>query len=278
MPELGFVETPPALACVLALNTLQQGRNGRILYPGVGRGRIRDAVQEVADSRAVSFTEEVGVDVDPARIAEFHARYDDAATVRLLERDFLSHPPEGSFEYIVMNPPYIRYSSIPRPEREVYARRYETATGRFNTYMVFLEVAYSLLTPDGVLTAVIPANWLYSTHKAFIEWVYRHSPHVVFPVPPDIFEAKVEPVVINLYGPTHQPDRPGFNLTEPHPYDVMDLEDACTFDEAYWAWLDGLRRCTRELADELPDRSAFTGNGDLVVRDRGRQCGLGQFA
>lgn len=132
MPERGFVETPPALARVLALNTLQQGRNGRILYPGLGRGRIRDTVQEVATYRNVTFTQEVGVDVDPTRIKEFRTRHEDTAAVQLLERDFLTHPPQGAFDYIVMNPPYIRYTSIPRPDRAVYTRRYETATGRFN--------------------------------------------------------------------------------------------------------------------------------------------------
>lgn len=133
MPERGFVETPPELATVLATNTIQQAKDGRILYPGLGRGRIRTAAHQLARRRNVTFTDEVGIDIDPDRLQEFRTRHEDAEAVELLERDFLRHPPRGSFEYIVMNPPYIRYSSILPADRAIYRERYRSARERFNT-------------------------------------------------------------------------------------------------------------------------------------------------
>lgn len=277
MPDRGFIETPPELATVLATNTIQQGNDGRILYPGVGRGRLRTAAHDLARRRNATFTEEVAVDIDQDRLTEFHTRHEDADAVTLLNRDFLKHPPKGSFEYIVMNPPYIRYSSISAADRRLYRHRYRTAEGRFNTYMLFMEAAYSLLAADGALTAVIPLNWLYNEHDAFVEWVYRRAPHVMFPVPPDIFDAKIETVVINLYGPAHQPDRPHFSCTRPHPYDVMDLEGACTFDDQYWEWTERVRRCARSIAEGLPEQSAFSGDGEVIGPETGHQSGFERF-
>lgn len=140
-----------------------------------------------------------------------------------------------------------------------------------------MEAAYSLFTPDGALTAVIPLNWIYNSHRAFSTWLYQHAPHIRFPLPPGIFEAKIETVVVNLYGPKYHHYQSGFSLIDPHPYDIMDLEDVCTFDADYWEWVDRLRAGADRLATDLPDWSAFRGSGGLIPQASGVQSGFGNF-
>ena len=81
---------------------------------------------------------------------------------------------EGSFDVIVGNPPYVSWDRIDRRERAAFE------TGRYldmsyhvrtkhedsqpNYYLFFLKRAESLLSNDGVLSFILPQEWLYDNH------------------------------------------------------------------------------------------------------------------
>jgi Eco57I restriction-modification methylase/N-6 DNA Methylase len=68
--------------------------------------------------------------------------------------------PDGGFDAVIGNPPYIRIQSLGR-ELAAYCRgRYETASGSFDTYVPFIERSLSLLGPRGRLGFIVPNKFL----------------------------------------------------------------------------------------------------------------------
>jgi|GEM_PF-5553036 len=191
---LGYVETPPALADELAGHVMvtHPEAGDRILYPGAGQGNIAAAVHRRCSVRGLPCPDAVFVERDSAHLdtlgdrfvgadashnhgvpptsedSAWHhkayrgtiskARVDADAAIR--HTDFLADPPSGTFEYIVANPPYTAYPNIETERREAYAERFETASGQFPLYALFVEQMLDLLAPNGVLAVLLPTNWL----------------------------------------------------------------------------------------------------------------------
>ncbi len=156
----GHVPTPPTLADRI-VETLFDGRepsgSDRILFPGVGTGPFVTAVRRYCESRDRSFPDAVGLDTDPELLAaarDAHAEY-----VDLRERDFLGDCSDlGTFDYVVGNPPYVPIERLSEGEKTRYRRRFETASGRFDLFVLFFEQALDRLNdgPDSGDVFVCP--------------------------------------------------------------------------------------------------------------------------
>jgi methylase of polypeptide subunit release factors len=71
----------------------------------------------------------------------------------------------NGFPAIVGNPPYVSFYSkrartISEGDREYYKANYRTGKGRINTFCLFVERAFDLLTPSGTLGFVVPNTLL----------------------------------------------------------------------------------------------------------------------
>lgn len=98
-------QTPPALAAKLcALLALKPG--ARVLEPSAGLGRLLDALKPYQPAEVVA------IDIEPACTAELFAQ--DRPRVTIKQRDFLACLPSdwGTFDAIVMNPPFHMRSDI----------------------------------------------------------------------------------------------------------------------------------------------------------------------
>lgn len=64
---------------------------------------------------------------------------------------------EDGFDVILENPPYVRIGSVDELQRDIYKDLYETAVGRCDLYVPFLERTFDLLSGSG-RTSVITSN------------------------------------------------------------------------------------------------------------------------
>ncbi|MGH2904080.1 MAG: Eco57I restriction-modification methylase domain-containing protein [Solirubrobacteraceae bacterium] len=68
--------------------------------------------------------------------------------------------PDGGFDAVIGNPPYVRIQELGRDVAEYCRQHYDTATGAFDAYVPFIERGVSLLRPHGRLGFIVPNTFL----------------------------------------------------------------------------------------------------------------------
>ncbi len=68
--------------------------------------------------------------------------------------------PDGGFDAVIGNPPYVRIQEMGRDVAAYCRQRYETAMGSFDAYVPFVERGISLLRPRGRLGFIVPSTFL----------------------------------------------------------------------------------------------------------------------
>lgn len=285
--ENGYVPTPPVIADIAAshvfgLTRPDQPENPRLLLPGLGTGRLYDAVLRyctegegapMQSSWSFPVPEIVAVENDPVRIREFYAEHPES-DIEIIEGDFLTDPPSGQFDWVLMNPPFMRYNRLPEDRREWYAEEYWVAFGQFGLYAPFVEQALRLLRPGGELTTFLPTAALTKRSTRRLRTLWRkHSMDYIQLLPRETFPVKVETVLMEFQ---KQPDadvdgRPyitymdGWDipralaalLDEDRESDVVDEASSTYFDryEDYRRILRGVnRRDTDDGIERPPSR------------------------
>ncbi len=70
---------------------------------------------------------------------------------------------DGNFDFVIGNPPYIRLQNLSLEERDYIKSNFESATGRFDTYVCFIEKSIKMLKPRGKLS-LITSNKYFTTN------------------------------------------------------------------------------------------------------------------
>jgi hypothetical protein len=78
----------------------------------------------------------------------------------LMQGDFLLEPPEGQFDFVVGNPPYVRQEMIPTPLLAEYRNRYRTMYDRADLYIPFIECSLLMLAEGGSLGFICADRWM----------------------------------------------------------------------------------------------------------------------
>ncbi len=68
--------------------------------------------------------------------------------------------PDGGFDAVIGNPPYLRIQELGRDVAEHCRAHYETATGSFDAFVPFIERGVNLLRPHGRLGFIVPSAFL----------------------------------------------------------------------------------------------------------------------
>jgi len=70
---------------------------------------------------------------------------------------------QGGFDIIIGNPPYVGFHGF-EDERNYFRNFYETASGRFDLYIPFIERSLQLLKDNGYLGFICPSNFMKREH------------------------------------------------------------------------------------------------------------------
>lgn len=73
--------------------------------------------------------------------------------------DFLLHPLQGRFDFVLGNPPYVRQEMIPPALLIQYRKLYATLYDRADLYVPFIERSLSLLSDGGQLAFICANRW-----------------------------------------------------------------------------------------------------------------------
>ena len=72
---------------------------------------------------------------------------------------------ENSFDVVIGNPPYVRVQGLKNnyeDEAKLYEAKYQSATGNYDIYALFLEMSFGMLKPTGKLSYILPHKFLIS--------------------------------------------------------------------------------------------------------------------
>jgi len=165
--RFGQFFTPPKLAELMA-DWVMSIHPLRVLDPAFGTGMLTAAC--VARDGATRFT---AYETDPV-VMQHARRFDRLA---LNHADFLAAEVQGSYDGIVMNPPYIRHREIKGyiAERQLISHRARCVIPRSaNLYVYFTVKALSMLAPGGRASVLIPAEWMSANFaRTFKEYLLR---------------------------------------------------------------------------------------------------------
>jgi len=93
------------------------------------------------------------------------------------EEEFPEIFAKGGFDVVIGNPPYLRVQGLREnfeKESEHYEKKFQSATGRFDVYVLFMEKSFQLIKDDGIVSFILPHKFLVSDfgvgiRKFFVE-------------------------------------------------------------------------------------------------------------
>lgn len=108
---------------------------------------------------------------------------------------------EGKFDLVVGNPPYIRIQKIPEEFRKVLKAEYESATGRFDISVLFIEYGLTALKEEGELGFITSNKFLTTQYgqgiRKFIHGRYDIGTIIDF-TDTDVFDVTVLPCILTI--------------------------------------------------------------------------------
>lgn len=127
-----------------------------VFDPATGRGAFFEALIKL-NKKEVNF---FGTDIDPEVLTDviYNNKY-----CLVEKRDFIKNPPQGKFNAIVANPPYIRHHRIDE-ETKITLKKLSTSItgfaidGRAGYHIYFFIQALNHLEKDGRLAFIMPAD------------------------------------------------------------------------------------------------------------------------
>jgi hypothetical protein len=78
----------------------------------------------------------------------------------------LGAPRDRKADFVLGNPPYIRYDDLPEGAFEAYRRLYPTMAGRCDIYVGFIEAAIRQITEGGTLAFICADRWMRAAYGA----------------------------------------------------------------------------------------------------------------
>lgn len=161
----GHVPTPDGLVDEMVERLFDAGRpnpGDAILDPGCGGGAFIAGVLRWCEANRVPVPSITGVELNPSLAAKARKRFAAYPSVNIVQADYLLSPAKTSYRFIIGNPPYVSLGNLGGDvQRDKYRKRFKSARGRFDLYMLFFERSIEELAPNGRLVFITPEKFLY---------------------------------------------------------------------------------------------------------------------
>lgn len=157
--KYGVVYTPDALSAFVAIllkRVIGENQINTVLDPASGECSLLNAAQEVFGENC----EYIGIDVDKDAVDRtkdiFTIKHNDAILPQNVKRETAEYWRDKlpKINAIIANPPW---SSEKIYERSALEKAgYTFVTGQYDSYVLFIELAYNILCENGVMAFIIP--------------------------------------------------------------------------------------------------------------------------
>ena len=198
----------------------------RVLDPACGSGAFLVAAARRKAIACGADVDEDAVAVTRFRLALTGGLGHDVREASLLESD---GPFEGPFDAVIGNPPYVRFHNLDEVTRLSLRDRFATATGQFDLFAPFLELALAHAREDGAVAFVLPALLLrgarYRELRAFL--LARANVVEVVELGDGVFDGVLAPTCILVLQRQSRPRTARVQWTPPHG-------ESIEVDEATW--------------------------------------------
>jgi len=146
----GIFFTPQSIVIDMVRDLKKHNKNiKRVLEPSCGSCQVINVLDKEYDNVAVDGIEHNGTIFTEIKALTFKNN------VRLINADYLTFTPEKKYDLIIGNPPY-----FVMPKRDVLESYHKYFTGRPNVFVLFVVKALTELNPNGILSFVLPKNFL----------------------------------------------------------------------------------------------------------------------
>jgi adenine-specific DNA-methyltransferase len=159
----GFVPTPGSTVDLMVERLFRRAipqPESVILDPGCGNGALVSGVVRWCLDRKLPLPHIVGIECNPQLAETARRTFLRHSTVEINTADFLAAEP-AAYDFIICNPPYVPITGLSEREKVQYRSRFQTASGRFDLYLLFFEQALRCLRPGGRLVFITPEKFLY---------------------------------------------------------------------------------------------------------------------
>ena len=175
----------------------------RILFPGVGYGKLVEAVSRYCDRHDLDFPESTALETNEDLVKGAQDRFD-GLPLDLRQLDFLGTLPDlGEFEYILSDPPMARLRDLSPEIREDLAMRFDTISADEpyqdeDLYLAFFEQGLGMLAPGGRLVFVTPDFTSKRGHSAIPELKRRLTTYHIEDIDATLLESPFEQVDLDV--------------------------------------------------------------------------------
>lgn len=192
--RLGQFATPTALALDIltyAANLIPASQKIRFLDPAVGTGSFFSAFRKVFSENQIAGA--VGFEIDPHYgNPSSHLWRGTDFTIKLA--DFTTQEPDGHFNLVICNPPYVRHHHLQNDDKVRLRARTSQASGMkisglAGLYCHFLGLSHSWMADGGIAGWLIPSEFmdvnygkalkLYLLDKVTLLQIHRFDPDEV---------------------------------------------------------------------------------------------------
>ena len=159
---LGQIITPSKTATRMASILLgsRSKKPALILDPCVGPGTFLMALKKTG--LLLPDDDLVAIDVDPSMANEAKTLQVEHNKTMIINADYLQVPFNSTFDYVIMNPPYVRQEWLDRKSEyaNIFKERYGwSVPGTSNSYIYFIVKAIKDLKPAGRCVCIVYDSW-----------------------------------------------------------------------------------------------------------------------